>query len=195
MLKSKKLLIAAAIAVCLAWATAAMAADVVFQYPVKQPGHPGGDLTPAAAYEMVKKNAHAFIVDVRSRPEYVLIGHPTMAYHVPIMTWTGKYTSKGYGMAMNNNFYQDLKAKFNPATDTLIFMCRSGGRSCTAAKAAVQGGWPADKVYNLLGGFEGDKDKNKASAFHGQRIMGGWKNEGLPWTYKVDPKLAYAEVK
>lgn len=195
MLKSKKLLIAAAIAVCLVWATAAMAANTAFKYPVKKPGHVGGDLTPAAAYEMVQKNAHAFIIDVRTRPEYVLIGHPTVAYLVPIKFWTGKYTSKGYGMATNKNFAADLKAKFNPTTDTLIFMCRSGARSCAAAEAAVKGGWPADKVYNLLGGFEGDKDKNKASAFHGQRTMGGWKNEGLPWTYKVDPKLAYAEAK
>jgi hypothetical protein len=36
--------------------------------------------------------------------------------------------------------------------------------------------------------------KNEDSIFDGKRILGGWKNEGLPWTYKVDPKLAYPEV-
>ena len=71
---------------------------------------------------------------------------------------------------------------------------RSGGRSCVAADTAAQAGWPADKVYNMLGGFEGDKMKNPASAYDGKRTMGGWKNEGLPWTYKVDPKLAYPEA-
>jgi hypothetical protein len=36
--------------------------------------------------------------------------------------------------------------------------------------------------------------KNKDSIFDGKRMLGGWKNEGLPWTYKVDPKLAYPEA-
>jgi len=33
------------------------------------------------------------------------------------------------------------------------------------------------------------KDKN--SLFYGQRVGGGWKNEGLPWTYAMDQKLVY----
>jgi hypothetical protein len=43
----------------------------------------------------------------------------------------------------------------------------------------------------MLGGFEGDKIKCKDSAFNGQRKLGGWKNEGLPWTYHIDKKLVY----
>jgi hypothetical protein len=46
----------------------------------------------------------------------------------------------------------------------------------------------------MMGGFEGDKMKNEFSAFNGKRVLGGWKNEGLPWTYKVDPKFAYPEA-
>jgi rhodanese-related sulfurtransferase len=73
-------------------------------------------------------------------------------------------------------------------------MCRSGGRSCDAANlAALEARWPADKIYNMMGGFEGDKVKNEDSIFDGKRMLGGWKNEGLPWTYKVDPTFAYPE--
>jgi rhodanese-related sulfurtransferase len=144
---------------------------------------------------MVKENSRAFIVDVRTRPEFVLVGHPVMAHHVPLKFWTGKHTSKGYGMETNENFAKDLKARFNMKTDTLIFMCRSGKRSCMAAEAAIKGGWPKDKVFNMMGGFEGDKLKNENSIFDGQRTMGGWKNEGLPWTYKVDGNLAYSEAR
>lgn len=176
-------------------ASSGYAADAALTYPVKNEGHKGGDVTPTQAYQMVKEQANVFIVDVRSRPEYVLVGHPTIAWHVPVRFWTGKHTRKGYGMALNDHFSEDLKKRFNPDTDTLIFMCRSGGRSCDAANlAASEAQWPADKIFNMMGGFEGDKVKNKDSVFDGKRMLGGWKNEGLPWTYKVDPKLAYPEM-
>ena len=42
-----------------------------------------------------------------------------------------------------------------------------------------------------MGGFEGGKNKNKDSAYYGKRWAGGWKLEGLPWTYKMDKKLMY----
>jgi len=155
-------------------------------------GHVGGDATPTEALRMVLKDKeHTFIVDVRTRPEYDFLGHPTMALHVPLKFWTGKMGPKGYALEDNPNFAKDLLARFNPKTDTLIFMCRSGHRSCLAAEAATKAGWPADKVFNMLGGFEGDKIKCELSIYDGKRVLGGWKNEGLPWTYHLDPKLVY----
>nr|WP_320192271.1 rhodanese-like domain-containing protein [uncultured Desulfobacter sp.] len=164
-------------------------------YSSKTEGHKGGDLTPSQAYQMATEDEHVFIVDVRTRPEYVLVGHPTIAYHVPIKFWTGKHATKGYGMVINENFTKDLKKRFDPDTDTLIFMCRSGSRSCDATNvAASKASWPNDKIYNMMGGFEGDKVKNEHSVYYGKRVLGGWKNEGLPWTYKLDPNLAYPEA-
>ncbi len=192
MIKKSLIFILCAFFLCL-FAVPAMTSNTQYQYPIKIKGHPGGDITPSQALKMVKENNRTFIVDVRSIPEFVLVGHPVMAYHVPIKFWNGKHTSKEYGMKMNENFLKDLKDRFNIETDTLIFMCRSGKRSCLAAELAINRGWPKDKAYNMMGGFEGDKLKNENSIFNGQRAMGGWKNEGLPWTYKVDSKLAYSE--
>jgi hypothetical protein len=42
-----------------------------------------------------------------------------------------------------------------------------------------------------MGGFEGGKVKCKSSAYSGQRKLGGWRNEGLPWAYHMDKKLVY----
>jgi rhodanese-related sulfurtransferase len=162
-----------------------------FNYKVKHP-HMGGDVTPSEAYAMVQKDpGHTFVVDVRTRPEYQVIGHPVGAYLIPYKFWTGKFGKKNYGKALNENFGKDLLARFNPKTDTLLFICRSASRSCYTATEAVKVGWPEEKVFNLLGGFEGDKVKDKNSAFYGQRKLGGWRNEGLPWTYKIDKKLVY----
>ncbi len=95
------------------------------------------------------------------------------------------------GRVGNKSFANDVKARFNPETDTLLFMCRSGERSVVATNAAVDSGFKADKVFNVLGGLEGDKVKNKESPFYGKRHVGGWRLEGLPWTYKMDSKLMY----
>ena len=162
-----------------------------FKYEPKMP-HLGKDISPAEAYEMVKKDPeHTFLVDVRTRPEYQLIGHPEGSYNVPFQFWTSTFGSKKYKKVDNPDFGEDLLARFNPKTDTLLILCRSAKRSCKATNAAVKAGFAEDKVFNVMGGVEGDKVKNRASAYSGQRKYGGWKNEGLPWTYHMDPKLVY----
>ena len=147
-----------------------------FAYEANKP-HLGGDVTPVEAFEMIQKNPeHTFLVDCRTRAEYPIVGHPEGAYNIPI-----RFPPDG----------KDLQARFNPATDTLIILCRSGNRSCAGCNEAIKAGWPEDKVFNMMGGFEGGKNKNKASSFYGQRWDGGWRLEGLPWTYKMDTALMY----
>jgi len=154
--------------------------------------HLGGDVTPSQAYEMVKKDPrHVFLVDCRTRAEYQFVGHPEGAYNVPVRFLTNKVGEKGYLEESNPNFGKDLLARFNPKTDTLIILCRSGNRSCTACNEAVKAGFAEDKVFNLMGGFEGGKNSNKDSVYYGKRWDGGWKMEGLPWTYSMDKNLMY----
>lgn len=160
-------------------------------YPIKGK-HKGGDVTPKQAYEMMQTDPkHTFLVDVRTRTEYQDIGHPIGAYNIPWKFYTTKVGKKGYSKVKNKNFCRDLKARFNPRTDTLLMLCRSAHRTIASTTAAVDCGFKADKVFNVLGGFEGDKVKDKMSPHHGMRMMGGWRLEGLPWTYKMDPKLMY----
>lgn len=185
---SKKALI---LSVALVFVFTGIALAGGYNYDIKK-SHQGKDLTPSQAHEMIEKDPdHTFLVDTRTRAEYQLIGHPAGAYNIPLKFWTGKMGEKEYGMADNPNFDKDLLARFNPKTDTLIFMCRSGGRSCDASNAAAKAGFPEDKIFNMMGGFEGDKVKYKQSIYCGQRKLGGWRNEGLPWTYHIDKKLAY----
>lgn len=154
--------------------------------------HKGGDVTPQQAYEMLKANpGHIFLVDVRTQFEYQDIGHPEGAINIPYKFYTTKVDEKGYKKTKNENFANDLRARFNPETDTLLLICRSGKRSCEASTAAVDAGFNPEKVFNVMGGVEGDKVKDKDSPLHGQRMVNGWKNEKLPWTYSMDHKLMY----
>lgn len=188
-MRSAKKILILSIASVFVFSGLALAAG--YEYKVKKE-HPGKNLTPAQAHEMVSKDpAHTFIVDCRTRAEYQLIGHPVGAYNIPLKFWSGNFDKKNYGKSSNPNFGKDLLARFNPNTDTLIFMCRSGKRSCSSCAEAIKAGFSAEKVFNMLGGFEGDKVKYKNSAYSGQRKLGGWRNEGLPWTYHIDKKLIF----
>ena len=186
---TKKICILALVAVFTLSAFAIAAQQA--KYPVKGK-HKGGDVTPKQAYEMLKKNPeNTFLVDVRTRYEYQDVGHPTGAYNIPWMFSTTKVTRRGYAKVLNKNFCRDLKARFNTETDTLLLMCRSAQRTIPASTAAVDCGFREDKVFNVLGGFEGDKVKDRNSPYYGKRRVAGWRLEGLPWTYNMAPEYMY----
>jgi rhodanese-related sulfurtransferase len=75
-------------------------------------------------------------------------------------------------MNPNPDFLQQL-AQQVPKDATLLFICRSGGRSHEAALAAKAAGYQA---YNVLEGFEGERDANDH-----RNTVGGWRTAGLPW--------------
>jgi rhodanese-related sulfurtransferase len=160
-------------------------------YPVKRP-HGGMDIKPKAAYELIQKDReNSYIVDVRTRYEYQDIGHSEGAYNIPLLFYSTEVDKKGYRKVLNQDFCRDLKQRFKPGTDSLFFICRSAERSTIATDKAIACGFKKDRVYNVLGGFEGDRVHDKDSPFYGQRMVGGWRHEGLPWTYKMDPELMY----
>ena len=162
-----------------------------YEYKVNK-DHLGGNVSPAEAYKILQKDtSHTFLVDCRTRAEYQYVGHPEGAYNVPIRFLSNKVGKKGYVEVDNPDFAKALLARFNPETDTLIILCRSGNRSCSACNEAIKAGFNEDKIFNLMGGFEGGKNKNKESIYYGKRWAGGWKLEGLPWTYEMDKKLMY----
>ena len=177
--------------ICLLGTNLALA-GTIYTYKASSVKHPGKNITPPEAYELIQKAPqNTFLVDVRTRAEHQFVGHPVGAYLVPINFLSTTFKDKKYELVENPDFGKNIMERFNPETDTLIFMCRSGTRSTMALNAAVKAGWPAERSYSIMGGFEGGKIKNASSAFNGQRHGGSWRNEGLPWTYKMDPQRIY----
>ena len=70
--------------------------------------------------------------------------------------------------------------------DTIMVMCRSGGRSALAVNLLAKAGFT--KVHNIIDGMEGDPVTDPDSVFVGQRLKNGWKNSGCPWTYELTPE-------
>ena len=132
----------------------------------KQLGLPyAGALTPAEAHELMQHHSGAALVDVRTRAEWDWVGRVPRAIEVEIMSYPGNRP--------NPSFIEDLEKKV-PKDALVMFLCRSGGRSHNAAGFATQAGY--GNCYNVLEGFEGDRDDS------GQRNKtGGWRAAGLPW--------------
>ena len=118
------------------------------------------------------------------------MGHAPMAHNVPSKfmkyRWDAKH--KNYVMQDNPRFIRQVKKIFKPG-DTILIMCRSGGRSAQSVNKLAKYGYK--KVYNIIDGFEGDKIKDKNDPNYGKRAKNGWKNSGVPWTYDMDINLMY----
>jgi len=132
------------------------------------------------------------IVDCRTPEEYVYVGHAPMAYNIPCMlgewdTNTGELIHKD-----NPDFEKTVQALFGKE-DLLMVMCRSGSRSPKAVNRLAAIGYT--KVYSIIDGFEGDKLKDKKSAYLGKRLRNGWRNAFAPWTYDLLPALVYHGVR
>src|SRR4051794_831500 len=123
-----------------------------------------GALTPSEAHELMK--AGAKLVDVRTKPELQYVGQIPGSLKVEWQTYPGSKP--------NPEFIGELAAAASK-DEPVLFICRSGARSHGAAEAAMRAGWK--ETYNVLEGFEGDKDPS------GHRnSVGGWRKAGLPWT-------------
>ena len=123
-----------------------------------------GEVTPQEAHRL-QAAAGAKIVDVRSQFEHELIGRvPGSSLNV----W--KHWPSG---ELNPHFLPELQRQC-AKDEIVLFLCRSGVRSHSAAAVAAERGYA--QAFNILEGFEGDLNE------HGQRgQLGGWRKAGLPW--------------
>lgn len=141
-----------------------------------------GDLSPKDAWELLRREPAAVLVDCRSQAEWSFVGTPDLssAGKRPLLVeWqsfaAGTPESGGKPrMVANRAFVQDVEKAGVPKDAAVVFLCRSGGRSRSAAIAMTQAGW--QRCYNLSGGFEGAHDAAKHRG-----IAEGWKASGLPW--------------
>lgn len=125
-----------------------------------------GALTPEETYQAMQQDGSVVLVDVRSRAELELVGRVPGVTHIEWAFYPG--------MVANPDFAAQLQAQVDK-NSTVVFMCRTGGRSHNAALLAQQLGY--SKAYNMLEGFEGEANEHKQ-----RTLINGWKHAGLPWT-------------
>jgi len=144
-------------------------------------------VTAKEAYEKWKADPEkVMIVDVRTPEEFLFVGHPTMAWKIPVAAQTYEWDAgkEQFPMRLIPDFVFRVNEVAKP-DDTILVMCRSGGRSALAVNLLAKAGFK--HVYQIIDGMEGDAVADPDSVFLGQRLRNGWKNSGCPWTYKLTP--------
>ncbi len=131
-----------------------------------------GDVTPDEAWDILAEDSEAVLVDVRTDAEWNFVGMTDLRAlnKKPVfISWQG-YPD----MAKNTEFLADLSDASVTPDRVVLFLCRSGARSASAAQHCTAAGFSA--CFNIIEGFEGDADENKHRG-----LTTGWKKRALPW--------------
>lgn len=137
------------------------------------------EVLPSEAWSMLENNTDVVLIDVRTHAEWNFVGIPDMT-GLQNLFLTVEWAQLP-GMSVNPSFIDTVMQQLGAQTPTaLLFLCRSGVRSLSAARAMAthletDDGRKVDCV-NVTHGFEGDT--NEARHRGG---VNGWKAAGLPW--------------
>jgi rhodanese-related sulfurtransferase len=131
-------------------------------------------ITPRQAWELLQQDPRALLVDIRSSMEYLFVGHPTGAVHVP---WIDEPD-----WDVNPHFVADIRKLLlggvvcddAAGCAPVVLICRSGKRSLEAGRKLLEAG--ISQVFHVDEGFEGELDEH-----HRRSTVGGWRHDGLPW--------------
>ncbi len=130
------------------------------------------NVSPTQAWEVLRTDPMARLVDVRTDAEWDSVGIPDVSEtgaNPILIPWQIAPT-----MHVNAAFLEQLREAGATPEHKLFFICRSGARSMAAAQEATRAGYA--QAYNVAEGFEG------APNMLGRRgTVSGWKAEGLPW--------------
>ena len=149
------------------------------------------------AYEMkTERGDEVLFVDVRDPIEIMFTGFTDVVdVNVPfLLADRGRWhpTKPNFAMTPNPDFEpgiaRALAARGLTRDAPVILMCRSGGTRGAPSAMALSGKGYA-QVYVVVDGFEGGtvRDGPRKS----WRLKDGWKNAGLPWSYRLDREKIY----
>ena len=123
-----------------------------------------GELAPREAFDLLTIDPATVLVDVRSLAELELVGRVPNSTHIQWAFYPGMLANAEFAEELTSQIDNDL---------SVVFMCRTGGRSHLAAVLAQQLGY---RAFNMVEGFEG-----AANSLNQRTTVNGWKHAGLPW--------------
>ena len=130
-------------------------------------------ITASAAWRWLQSDATIRLIDIRSTQEFLFVGHPVGAVHVPYIDEPDWEPNPCFTAQVRDLLpvVADLKVK---REDLIFLICRSGERSKAAGQVLIEAG--VDNVFSIIDGFEGPLNE------HAHRSgISGWRYDGLPW--------------
>lgn len=137
------------------------------------------ELLPAQTWDCLEQDPNSVLIDVRTKAEWSFVGKPDLSClnrSIVLVEWA-RYPD----MSVNPRFVEEVREALDGRTPSqLFFLCRSGARSMSAARAILSsyaGEETPPELINVAEGFEGDLNAQKRRGG-----LNGWKAHGLPWT-------------
>jgi rhodanese-related sulfurtransferase len=145
---------------------------VVEKYPV-------AELDVVSVWDRLKADSTAQLIDVRTRAEWTYVGVPDLAEvgRQPLLIEWQSYPDNRPDPNFAASLDAELTANGIAKTTKLYFICRSGARSLSAARAMAALGY--SHCHNVTDGFEGPLSAESGRRHRGE--LGGWKFANLPW--------------
>jgi len=129
-------------------------------------------VTAPEAWKICQQDPRALLIDVRSSMEYLFVGHPQGAIHIPWIDEPDWVINKNFATEIRKLVLGGLKESADDVP--IILICRSGNRSDDAGKVLLEAGMK--NVCHIDEGFEGKLDED-----HHRSTVGGWRYHDLPW--------------
>ena len=136
--------------------------------------HSVTEASPQTAWEIMKEDPGAVLIDVRSTMEYDYVRHPLGAINIPWKDAPEWRINKNFVDAVEEMLLSRQEINTEIKSLPLLLICRSGRRSHEAAEELLRHGFRS--VYNVAEGFEGDRDDEKHRS-----TINGWRLHNLPW--------------
>ena len=137
-------------------------------------GKDPGSLSPQVAWQMMESDPRTTLIDIRSTMEYLFVGHPKGAVHIPWIDEPDWIIDPNFVRHVRELMLGGLVCDEAEGCAKIILICRSGKRSKEAGRALLDAGLTS--IYHVDEGFEGDLDEE-----HHRSTTGGWRFHDLPW--------------
>ena len=132
------------------------------------------DLSPTQAAQMLRDDPRAVLVDIRSSMEFLFVGHPVGAVHIPWIDEPDWDINPHFVTEVRKLMLGGQSCDAEDGCAPVILICRSGKRSAEAGRVLLEAG--LKNVYHVDEGFEGELDEH-----HQRGNIGGWRFHELPW--------------
>jgi rhodanese-related sulfurtransferase len=132
------------------------------------------DVSPKSASQMLHDDPRAILIDIRSSMEFLFVGHPVGAVHLPWIDEPDWEVNPHFVPEVRKLMLGGVVCEIEDGCAPIILICRSGKRSKEAGKVLLAAG--LSNIFHVDEGFEGDLDDH-----HQRSSIGGWRFHGLPW--------------
>lgn len=131
-------------------------------------------VSPQEAWQIMHDNPRTLLVDIRSSMEFLFVGHPRGAVHIPWIDEPEWVVNPHFATEIRKLLLGGVSCDAEEGCAPIILICRSGKRSKEAGELLIGNG--IKNVFHIDEGFEGELDEN-----HHRGTVGGWRFHNLPW--------------